>query len=261
MCLTMHAVVTPAADAQTQSLTSGVDTTQVGTSGLEVRIPPDERLDAYRSDDTYDYVRESPDGEGGFLRRALSRFLDALFGTEWGVQLTEYVIYAAIFLLVAYGILALIRMEPSASRRRRPTSNYQRDELEERVQEADFDTLIEHALDDQDYRSALRLLYLRALQILDQNDWIQWAPERTNAHYERRLRRTMIGGAFREATHIFDVVWYGDVHVEEADFRALRRPFDTVTEHARENAPESNSHADMHSSSGTDSSRTGGDAA
>ena len=203
------------------------DTIRVDDQAVEVRAPSEERMAMYENDDAYEYTREAPPEESlGILSWILSTIVDLLTSSETSRTITEIVIYTLVAIAIAYGLLAVIRMEPR-SKRRSSTSGYRADGLEEQVQATDFEPLIDQAMQDEDYRSVIRLMYLHGLQKLDRSEHIEWAPDRTNRQYANDLSGTDLQGPFREATRIFDIVWYGDVDVTRSDIERLRPPFDT----------------------------------
>jgi len=241
LVLAMCLLLSPTTVAVTYALGAVPDTTSEPSGDLVVRMPPDERLARYRADEAYSYVKKEPDEGSGFLERLIWRMMDAL-KTGMGVAGSKYVLHFAMVCVIVYGFLTLLRMESSASRRQDDVPRYDLEDLDEKVPDVDFDARIGQATEEEAYRLTLRLMYLRALQVLDQNGWIQWAPERTNAQYERTLRGTLLGDTFQRATHIFDVVWYGDIPVRRADFERYRTPILEVTEQAKKERPDIERH-------------------
>lgn len=227
-------VGSPEAIPSSRAETAARESLRVDNRALDVRAPGDERFEAYEADDTYDYIRETPPEEDqqSLIGRLLKAFLESITATAERRAVVDVVLYGLVALAIGYGLLAIIRMEPRASKHRATSPGYQSDGLDERVKETAFEPLIDQAINEGEYRSALRLMYLHGLQQLDRSDWINWRPDRTNLQYERSLTGTAVGPSFREATRIFDVVWYGDVRVRAAEFDDLRRPFDEVRDYA-----------------------------
>jgi len=208
------------------------DTIRVDDQAVELRTPSAERMAEYETDSDYDYTRDDPPDESmGIVAWILSQIIDFLHSSETSRTITEIVMYLLAAIAIGYGILAVIRMEPR-SRRRTSASGYRTDGLEDRVQETDFDPLIDEAMNEDGYRRAIRLMYLQGLQRLDRSGWIHWAPDRTNRQYEQDLSGTDLREPFRQATRVFDIVWYGDVDVSKSDVRRLRPPFDIIRKRA-----------------------------
>lgn len=82
--------------------------------------------------------------------------------------------------------------------------------IEANLPEADLPDFIRQALLAGDYRMAARLHYLRLIQLLSEREWIRWRKEKTNGDYLRELASRPFFDDFRQATDIFERIWYGD---------------------------------------------------
>ncbi|MEL6254853.1 MAG: DUF4129 domain-containing protein [Bacteroidota bacterium] len=81
------------------------------------------------------------------------------------------------------------------------------------IQSLDTRSLIQQALDRNDFRQAIRLQYLDVLKGLDEKKWIHWEQNKTNQDYVRELAKSKHGEAFERLTYHFDYAWYGDFRV------------------------------------------------
>lgn len=86
----------------------------------------------------------------------------------------------------------------------------------DQVSEEQLRKLVNEALDQGNYRQAIRLYYLLVLKVLDQNEWITWKKEKTNYHYLRELRNSEYASDFNHLTRIYEKVWYGNKYQSEA---------------------------------------------
>jgi hypothetical protein len=80
----------------------------------------------------------------------------------------------------------------------------------------DFEPLIRQAAGRGDYRQAMRLWYLKTLQLLAERRYIQWKPGKTNASYVAELQGKPWDKTFAGLTRDFEYCWYGE-HVLDAD--------------------------------------------
>lgn len=96
---------------------------------------------------------------------------------------------------------------------------------DEDIHEIAFDTELEKAERERDYRKAVRLRYLEILKLLTDRGWIEWQPNKTNHEYYNELRSSSLLENFRNLTHIFDYVWYGEFPVEEDHYKEFAREF------------------------------------
>ncbi len=92
----------------------------------------------------------------------------------------------------------------------------------------DLDRLIGVAVNDGNYRLAIRLLYRRTLSELKDLGMINFRPERTDAEYVRDLAGTAFGDSYRQAVRMFQSAWYGLEQVSMADFHRAQQAFDAV---------------------------------
>ena len=92
----------------------------------------------------------------------------------------------------------------------------------------EVDTLIgfKKAVTISDYRSAIRMQFIKVLQMLQDGNHIHWRPEKTNRDYLRELNGTKFKTGFRELSSIYELVWYGNTSIDKNDFERLNPYFD-----------------------------------
>jgi hypothetical protein len=95
----------------------------------------------------------------------------------------------------------------------------------ENIHEIDFDEQIETAIKNGNYRSAVRLLYLKTLKKLTDEQLIFWQPEKTNQTYVGELENSPYRDEFTLLTNKFEYVWYGEFHIDKASFDVLNQSF------------------------------------
>ncbi len=97
--------------------------------------------------------------------------------------------------------------------------------IEANIHESDLDRHIRQAIEQQNYALAIRLYYLAVIKALSLNKWIKWKRDKTNRDYLREVRSTAFFQPYREATRIFERVWYGNTALGETDFNTLKPQF------------------------------------
>ena len=95
----------------------------------------------------------------------------------------------------------------------------------EDIEVIDSLSAFDKALAAGDYRTALRMRFLRALQILQKKDMIKWKPEKTNRDYSRELRGTVVSTQFSKMARIFEYVWYGNKEIDRVTFDDLDKDY------------------------------------
>jgi hypothetical protein len=95
------------------------------------------------------------------------------------------------------------------------------DESVENIYAIDFEFEIEKATEQQNYRLAVRLLYLKALKQLSDANLIHWELAKTNSIYIKELNDTEQRLAFKLLTRQFEYVWYGELTIDAQVFKKI----------------------------------------
>jgi hypothetical protein len=88
--------------------------------------------------------------------------------------------------------------------------------------------LIKEAINQKNYRLAIRYYYLLSLKHLTESDSIAWQPQKTNEDYISEIETDHIKTDFKNITRIYDYVWYGEFNVDVLKFEALKLPFEDL---------------------------------
>lgn len=95
----------------------------------------------------------------------------------------------------------------------------------ENIHEIDFDAEIQKAVDQLNFRLAVRLLYLKCLKQLSDRQLIHWQIDKTNAAYLSELTNSEQKQTFRQLTLRFEYVWYGDFAIDKDAYSSIDRLF------------------------------------
>ena len=163
--------------------------------------------------------RESEERKGGGVARERRRASSGNAGPVMKVVLILLLAVAAAFV-----IRALIRM-PRDKKLRKAQRNWTVENLEEDLLESELDGFIREALAAEDYALALRLYYLKLLQLLHQRHLIRWKKDKTNREYLREMRPTPHYDSFRDLTMAFERVRYGGQVISAGQFREIEPRF------------------------------------
>lgn len=125
-------------------------------------------------------------------------------------------------LLIGLLVWLLLRQRGWLGQSNKAQRTIRMEEVEENLPEAELPPLLERALEQQDYRSALRIQFLQVLQHLHQQGLLQWRKEATNRQYAREIADEALQADFRKLAHWFDWTWYGERALTEATFQQLQ---------------------------------------
>ncbi len=88
----------------------------------------------------------------------------------------------------------------------------------------DFDNLLRKAYQNGDWRHAMRFLFLKTLQKLNEKELIKYAVDKTNSVYVLELPLAKRKD-FTSLAHYYDYVWYGNVKVQKHIFDLIEKKF------------------------------------
>ena len=95
----------------------------------------------------------------------------------------------------------------------------------EDISTIDFTARIKKAIEDNDYRLAVRWLYLKQLFLLNEKNKISYQQFKTNIDYTHELTNTAHQTDFKAISRIYDYVWYGKYDITLSKFSAVELEF------------------------------------
>lgn len=102
--------------------------------------------------------------------------------------------------------------------------------LEDNLHRTDFDDLLEQAINQGEFRLAVRIFYLRVIKQLSDKGRIKWKREKTNGQYVREMSDKTEGLQFALLTTIYEQVWFGDYGVSPEKFGLIKVHFNKFLE-------------------------------
>jgi hypothetical protein len=194
----------------------------------EVRRPNADKVEKFKADRDFKYENDytAKLSVWDVIWRWFSRHIfEPILGkhafTIW--QIFEYSLAIIAVVLIVY---YFIKGDRRGLFSRGPKSlAIEMDGGQEDINLMDFDKLISNAIENRQYRVAIRYLYLKLLKDLSDGNHINWKAEKTNLDYMNELRSSAYGKRFTEVTTLFDYAWYGDASITENNFGHIRDSF------------------------------------
>lgn len=140
----------------------------------------------------------------------------------------KWVAIIAVILLLSFLLYKLVGVPYFRNRKNGKVKNLDvelEDLTKEEFLKTKFETLVEKALQAQDYRLAMRYQFLDTLQKMQENRWIVWGKEKTNHDYLFYTMGEDFYQKFSQLVHLFDLVWYGERVLKEDTFVLLRNEY------------------------------------
>ncbi len=178
----------------------------------EYREIKEETLEKLKADGDLDYPVEVGE-KAGWLQKIFEWIAD---GLSWFYSLlqrgglSEPFLYLISFIAAGVLVWLLLRSRYSwVFSRRSKEGNLSYSVHHEDIHSIDFDKEIEGAIKKEDFRLAVRLVYLRTLKLMSDYQLIYWAEGKTNNQYARELSDQTLREKFSRLSYQFNYLWYG----------------------------------------------------
>jgi hypothetical protein len=215
------------------SLTVAVDSTVVVQKRFSENL-----AEKYTGND-FDY--DSMEGEAeNFLGRAINWFFNKI-GEIFGIdispemyQVIKFIVYGFLIIFAIYILVKLLVGDNASSFFSKKSKmvaplNIQEDHIEN----VDLDSYIKNALKEENYRLAIRYMYLKSLKLLSLNNIIDWHFEKTNSDYYREIESAGLKENFKKASYLYDNIWYGEYALDKAGFENAQKDFERLNQNIK----------------------------
>lgn len=187
------------------------------------------------------YNYDSLEGETeNLLGRAINwifKKLNDVFGINlppgWQ-QLVEIIIYGILIALALYILTKFLMGNQAASFFSRKSKTVAPLNIqEEHIKNVDLDAYINNALKEENYRLAIRYMYLKSLKLLSLNNLIEWNFEKTNTDYYNEIQNGDLRTKFKKISYWYDHIWYGEFALDKLGFENARKDFDNLNQNLK----------------------------
>lgn len=198
------------------------------TSEISVRDLSATAINKYKSDPAfqYDIAVERP---RSWWERFWNRFWERIgnmLSSEGGIRATEIILIAlSIIILVCFIVILLGMGKGGLFGKKNNDDPLDYSVAEDDIHAINFDAALELAINNKNFRFAVRLLYLQTLKNLTDAGVINWQVNKTNIAYLNELNGKTYQPDFRKLTLQFESNWYGDLPIDANEFQAVRDQF------------------------------------
>jgi len=218
---------------QKEAVALATDSTQITVKHFNA-----EHLNKYKENPDFNYktVKQSPNlimRIYNWLGRLFKKFLSWLFGERqaFGIILSLFKVLPYFILLLTLFILAkfFIKINRDSLTRGSLSKKGQIKVLDDEtiLETEDIDALLQKAIANANFRLAIRFEYLKILKQLTTFNLIDWQVQKTNLDYYNEIKNKELKPFFKESTHLYDCVWYGNFKVDKGHYSALKATLDT----------------------------------
>lgn len=107
-------------------------------------------------------------------------------------------------------------------------------EYEEDLHKINFDELIENAVENKEYKIAVRYMFLKSLKLLSDRNLISLNLNKTNHDYQAEIKNYDVARQFSLAAIGFELAWYGDYPITENAYKHSSEVFNNLYELTKE---------------------------
>lgn len=100
------------------------------------------------------------------------------------------------------------------------------------------DQHIVDAIDNEDYRLAIRYCFLKMLKLLSDYELIKWKEYKTNSDYIAELKNVELKESYHYVARIFEYVWYGEFNLSKEHFTMVYDRFNDIYKSIEKDAKE-----------------------
>lgn len=207
------------------------DTLKVKTdhSTLVLRSFKTEKLTTYKKDPAFNYIEAPiPSNWWQQFKHWLYDKLGNLFINEKSSLALKWLVIllgASALIFLVYKLLGMNIMHIFGKQSR--SDQTQLMDPADNIHVIDFDTELNQAIESNNFKSAIRLLYLKSLKELTDKQYIDWQPGKTNQTYIQELSEKPFQDNFALLTNQFEYTWYGDFTVQKQHFTIIKEAFNT----------------------------------
>ncbi len=199
---------------------------KLDTSKVNIRNFDAEKIKTYIKKKDFIYTDAPPETQSLWDRfwRWVWRIINSLTsGVAGGV--VKYVALTLALILALYLVVKFVGLDLIIFAKKPLATEITFNETLENIHEINFDQEIEKALQQNNFRLAVRLLYLQTLKNLSLNNIIVWQLQKTNQVYVTEINNPSQKQQFANLTQQFEYVWYGEFFIDKPIFTLINNSF------------------------------------
>tara|TARA_R100001369_G_scaffold87019_1_gene122094 strand:- start:608 stop:1255 length:648 start_codon:yes stop_codon:yes gene_type:complete len=161
------------------------------------------------------------------------QFMNWLFGDYEGnailLFLVNYLPYLILVGIVGFIVWLFIKLNIGNRFLKSPDSGeVLMSEDEDIIKRQHIPSLIEDALNNKQYRLAIRYHYLFVLKQLTDAEQIDYEFDKTNTDYLNEITNKNLKNGFTNITRIYDFIWYGNFSITQKDYVKAKAQFNEI---------------------------------
>ena len=196
----------------------------------EIKIRTSNKINNFLEDDYYQYNNEKVIATETWWQKILkwiTKGIATFFKLiDKGGKPLEYIFYIAIFGLFIFVLTKLLGVNYQSLFLKSKKIKLQNVEFfEEDIHAINFNKVITDAEKSNNFRKAIRYLYIYYLKHLTDAELIEWQPNKTNRDYQKEMQKTKLFSLHNHLTSIYEHIWYGEFTVDKIQYKKYNKDF------------------------------------
>ena len=163
------------------------------------------------------------------LKLWLTGLLRDLLYTATTTDWTRLLILGLFIIILVYVVLRLLHIDAlHVFYRNQPVATTLTHT--ENIHAINFNTLLQEALKQQNYRLAIRLRFLEALKLLADKGLINWQAGKTTHEYLTELPATSLREGLQSINYYYEYTWYGNFSASQELYSRVNAIFGNIAE-------------------------------
>jgi len=207
---------------------------QKDSSVVELRKLNQDSIHLYSKQKEFIYDDVAPASSSWWDRfwRWFWNWVNELFSGGKTAPFVKYLVIVLAIAIIVFIVIKLIGVDFKLLTGKSKAISVPYEESLENIHEINFDDQIEKAMSSKNFRLVVRLLYLKTLKQLNDQNLINWQPEKTNQTYVAELQNQEFHEGFAKLTTQFEYIWYGEFYIDEKAFESIRASFQHFNQQA-----------------------------
>lgn len=208
---------------------------QEDTSDVAPKTYPTDFKERYTSSD---YAYEEEKTKGWFSRFIdwLEAWIEDVFDFESRNEAANFldnltnIFYIIVIIIVVFIIVRAIMNGEGrwVFGKRSDKKMIRHEDIITNIHTVNFSKLISEAIENNDYRLAIRYQYLQMLKKMSASEIISYDPEKTNLDYTYEIKNEAIRTQFQYTSYVYNYVWYGEFAIDKAQYEQAQTSFNLI---------------------------------
>jgi len=198
---------------------------------VDIRVLSDSVLVNYKNDPAFNYDNMSSEPQDWItkIKNWINQQLALIRSSKTFSTALDYFYYLLAILALILIIRGLIKGDRRGLLFGKVSNNKIKIiEHEEDLNLLNFDELIVSAIENKQYRLAIRYLFLKSLRLLSDREMIELRNNKTNRQYYLEIKNSQIANVFQDATLRFEWIWYGEFPVNDEIMKSSQSDFNKL---------------------------------